>query len=362
MKILDRYLMRAYLGPLFICLTTFTMLFVVQDLFNNLSDFLEGQTSWLRVALFYLALIPTGLILIAPISLLLSLLYCLSRLTRNNELTAVRACGISTPRLMLPFMAVGAAAALITGAVNETLSPWAAWWTKQFVRAQRSADDASVYVHLTLPYRNHPAHRSWLIGRFDTRTREMRGVEVVQSDAQGRDLFKISADSAHWMGGRWWFRDAIYQEFDANNDRRGPPRWEPAIEMANWDETPRLFLEEIRDRDYRSALGLIKFLRNNRGISPEEAARIRVDIHSRIALPFSCLLVTLIGIPFGYHTGRKGALIGVLLAILLFFAYYFLIHFSVWLGKKGLIAPWLAGWMPNLLVLGVGGGLLRRIR
>lgn len=362
MKILYRYLLRAYLGPFFACLATFTLLFVVQDLFNNLADFLEGRTAWTQVALFYLALIPTGLVFITPISLLLGLLYCLSRLTRNNELTAMRACGISTPRLMLPFLAVGAAGALVTLAINETVAPWASWWTREFVRAQRAADESSVYVHVNLPYHNYPAKRSWLIGRFDTRTREMRQVVVRQSDASGRDLFKITAESAHWVGGRWWFRDAIYEEFDANNDRRGPPRVESAIEMVGWDETPRLFLEELLDERFRSAIGLLRFLRNNQGISPEAAARVRVDIHSRLALPFAGLLVTLIGIPFGYHTGRKGALAGVLMALALFFVYYYLFHFSVWLGKKGYLAPPLAGWLPNLLVLIGGLFLLRRIR
>ena len=60
------------------------------------------------------------------------------------------------------------------------------------------------------------------------------------------------------------------------------------------------------------------------------------------------LIVTLIGIPFGVKTGRRGAFLGIVLALALFFGYYFLINVAVAFGKKQAIEPWLAGWLPNL--------------
>ena len=363
MKLLDRYLLRCYAGPLAACLAAFSMLYVVADLFNNLSDFIEGQTSAWRVAMFYAALLPTGLVYIVPASLLLALLYCLGQLTKNNELTAMRACGVSTPRLLLPFIATGLAATLAVGLINETVSPWAAWWTRRFVCAQRAEDPASIYVETHLPYRNHTARREWLIGRFDTRTGEMSDIKVEQyHPTDYRILYSLKADSAHWMDGRWWFRNVVYQEYDEYNDLKGPPRFEAVREMSDWDETPRLFLEEIRDRDFRSVAGLLRFLRNNRGISRAETARTWVDIHHRISLPFTCLIVTMIGLPFGYQTGRRGAMRGTLLALGLFFSYYVLIHLGLWAGKNRWMDAWLAGWLPNILFFGLSLRWIARMR
>jgi len=75
-----------------------------------------------------------------------------------------------------------------------------------------------------------------------------------------------------------------------------------------------------------------------------------------------CLIVTLIGIPFGAQTGRKGAFLGAILAIGLFFGFYVLINVGVALGKEQTIRPWLAGWLPNLFFLGVGSVLVYRMR
>ncbi len=363
MKLLDRYLLRSYAGPLAACVAAFSMLYIVADLFNNLSDFIEGRTSLWRVMLFYGALLPTGLIYIVPASLMLALLYCLGQLTKNNELTAMRACGVSTPRLLVPFIAMGLAATVVVGAINETLSPWAQWWTRRFIRAQGASNPEVVYIENHLPYRNHTERREWLIGQFDTRTGEMRDIKVEQyHPSEYRILFSIKADSAHWMDGRWWFRNVVYQEFDEYNDHKGPPRFEPVREMSDWNETPRLFLEEIRDRDFRSVIGLLRFLRNNQGISRAEAARTWVDIHHRLSLPFTCLVVTLIGLPFGYHAGRRGAMRGTLLAIALFFGYYVLIHVGLWMGKNRWMAAWLAGWLPNIIFFATSLRLIARMR
>ena len=363
MKILDRYLLRAFLGPLAICLAAFTMLFIVADLFDNLSNFISGRTAPARVVLYYLARIPTGLPHIAPASLLLALLYCLSNLAKNNELTALRACGVSTPRLMAPFLSVGIMATILVAILNEAVTPWATWWTKQFVAAQTAENPDLAYVALRRAYRNNVGRRTWVIERFDTRTKEMQGVEVTQGAPDGGDRFKYTAESARWLDGRWWlFGQIRYQEFDPATERLRQEVLPSPREMPEWDETPRLFLEEIYEKEFRSVAGLLNYLRNNPGISASEVKQVRVDIHSRLAFPFAGLLMTLIGLPFGYHTGRKGALAGVLTALGLFFAYFVLVHVGVGLGKNTPLPAWIAGWLPNIAFLVLGIGLLIRQR
>jgi lipopolysaccharide export LptBFGC system permease protein LptF len=70
----------------------------------------------------------------------------------------------------------------------------------------------------------------------------------------------------------------------------------------------------------------------------------------------------LFGIPFGNMTGRKGALRGVLLCVLMFFSSWVLVSIGLWAGKKGFLAPWIAGWGPILVYLGIGTRMAARIR
>lgn len=348
--------------PLFYCLAAFTMVYVVFDLFNNLTDFIQGKAPVASVVRFYLMIIPASLIYIMPASLMLAELYCLSILTKNNELTAMRACGVSLFRLMTPFMAVGIGASIFVAAVNETIGPYAAYWTRQFVRQQKQQDKMKIFLYDHLPYHNHLGHRTWMIGQFNAKTYDLQRLEVIQHDENNMDLYKVTAAAGRWLGGRWWFEDLTIQYYDEYGSPRGPPRPEPTREMSEYDETPEDLLNEIKDPEFLSAADLVKFIRSHTQLSHERINRTLVDLHSRLALPWACLVVTLLGIPFGNQTGRKGAFLGVVLCIALFFSSWVLISFGLWAGKKGLIEPWIAGWGPILFFLGLGLTLSFRIR
>ncbi len=114
MKLLDKYLLRQLLVPLAYCLLTFSMVFIIADLFEHLSDFIEAKTSFLQVVRYYLFILPSYMVFIAPISLLLGILYSLWQLSKNNELTAMRASGASFYRLMVPFSLLESASVFLS--------------------------------------------------------------------------------------------------------------------------------------------------------------------------------------------------------------------------------------------------------
>jgi lipopolysaccharide export system permease protein len=362
MKILDRYLLKLFLLPLGVCLAAFTMIWIIIDLFNHLGDFLQGQVSTGAMLQYYLLLIPASLTFLVPVSLILAELYCLARLTRNNELTAMRASGLSLLRLMRPFIATGFVAAVLLLLVNETIAPQAAYRTDQFVRSQKLEDPLSVYIHRALAYPNPGHYRQWFIGEFDARTFELRNVEVVQQDEHDRDLFKITAPQVQWLDGRWWFSDLNIQFYDEHNNPRGAPRMEKGREMPDFTETPQDFLNERLDPKFLGAVQLGRYIRRQHGVTGKTLVRYQVDLHHRLAIPWSALVVTLLALPIGSHTGRRGAIHGVLWCMALFFATYVLLGVGLHAGKEGWIPAWLAGWGPLALFAGYGGILALRLR
>ena len=364
MKILDRYLLRALLVPLSYCLSGFIMLYIVFDLFANLSDFIEGQTPLADVFLFYLVLIPSVIWIIMPISLLLAILYALWQLSRASEITAMRACGLSSPRIMRPIMLVGLVSTLAVGAINETLAPWAGYWTDQFLKLQQKKGAPSVYLVSPLAFKNEIGRRVWYISEFNKRTFEMRDVTLIQQRPDGSDDIKYQAARGAWLDGRWWFSEVAMQLYDDQSQPRGPATFTLQREMTEVNEKPDNFLNEIKPPEFLSSLEIITYISSHRQLSRDALAKCLTNFHNRLSMPWICLIVGFIGIPFGVKTGsrRGGALLAIVGALVLVFGFYVLSNIGVALGKQGHIVPWVAGWLPNFIFLGIGLTLTARMR
>jgi len=94
----------------------------------------------------------------------------------------------------------------------------------------------------------------------------------------------------------------------------------------------------------------------------ETRNRLMVDYHYRLASPWLCFIVILVGVPFGTHSGRRGMGMGILWALLTFFGYYILMGLGLAYGKRQLLSPVLAGWGPGLVFFILGIALTRRLR
>lgn len=361
MRLIDRYLLKSFLNPLGFCLAGFTLIFLIFDLFDHLGEFIEGKTPVLDIATYYLVLLPSLIVYIVPISLLLAVLQSLSTLTKNNELTAMRASGLSMIRLMVPILLVGMAASLLVLFINESVGPQAAYWCKKFVTEQKKVDRDAVHVS-ELAFKKDSANRIWYIQRFDTRDFSMSKIEVTQRRDDKSEDYKIQAAEGRWLDGYWVFSDLNIQYYDLEGNPRGPPKFFSLKEMTDFNEKPGDFLSEIKPPEFMSSAELLRYLRLNENIPEEARIRREVDLHFRLAQPWNCFIVTLLGIPFGNQTGRKGAVRGFALSIGLFFTYYALINLGVFVGKEGLLPAWIAGWLPNLMFLPAGCYLIYRMR
>ncbi|MBM4153351.1 MAG: LptF/LptG family permease, partial [Kiritimatiellaceae bacterium] len=165
-----------------------------------------------------------------------------------------------------------------------------------------------------------------------------------------------------WLDGHWWFEDIRIQSYKENGDLAGPPDIVLLKEMRDLFETPKTFMAEIKDIQNLSAREIRHYLRTKKGISENNRDRLKVDMHSRLAAPFTCLIVTLIGVPIGAHTGRRGAFAGIVTAVVLFFVFYILQLIGQALGKNGHISPFLGGWLATLIFTAVSPLFIHRMK
>jgi lipopolysaccharide export system permease protein len=266
----------------------------------------------------------------------------------------MRAGGVSIYRIVMPFIGVGIVASLFAVFINEKIAPNAAWRAEKFLEYQKAGRNNEIFFsrNLALKDLNHV----WMVQKLDTRDYSMYNVELIEQRPDGSDAVKYQAEKALWLDGRWWFMDLTIQAYKENGDLDGPAELILQKEMRDLRETPQTFMTEIKDTQYLSASELRHYLRAKKEISSNTRARLMVDMHSRLAMPFACLVVTLIGVPIGAHTGRRGAFAGIMVAMSLFFGFYILQLTAQALGKQEIISAFLGGWLP-ILVFGAASPL-----
>jgi lipopolysaccharide export system permease protein len=371
MKIIDRYILKQYLVPFGYILGTFSLLYIILDLFDRFSDFVAVKADALDILLYYgyflfkvNGFVPF-LVMVLPIAMLLATLYTLTLFARHNELTAMCASGVSLRRLMVPLMVVGLLASLFGAVVQETIGPvatrWIANYTKQVLK--RSSD--SSFVVRDYLYHSGTANRQWLIKELDQRTPTvLKGVKVTHERPDRSLVREITADRAEWMDGSWWFYGVRQRDYNEKSDPVGAQTevLDKPIEMTDYDEQPDDFINELKDVDFLSTADMVRSIQKRPDVSGRWLAKRLTDINSRVAMPWSCLVLILLGLPAALGGGRQSAMRSVAFGVVALFAFYVLIQMGMILGKRELISPWLAGWLPNLTFLGIGGWLTWRLR
>src|SRR5207244_13385491 len=107
MRLLDRYVIRNFLQVYLYCIAGFISIWLIFDVSDNISTFIDERVSLLLVARYYATQIPQVLIILLPVSLLLSLLFALGRLSRSHEFLSMLSAGMSRARVRMPWSAMG---------------------------------------------------------------------------------------------------------------------------------------------------------------------------------------------------------------------------------------------------------------
>ena len=175
MRLLDRYLLRELVVPLGYCLCGFLLLWISSDLFVKLGEFQKKGLGARDIAEYYLVILPEFLVLVLPIALLLAMLYALTNHARHQEITAIRAAGVSLWRLSLPYFGVGLLASLALFAANEFWVPTsedrAEAISKRHLAPDPRAPGRNEYRNLC--FENTRDGRRWRIGVYNSETGEM---------------------------------------------------------------------------------------------------------------------------------------------------------------------------------------------
>jgi len=349
-RILDGYLLRAFLVALGGALAAFLSVAIVVDLFERLDTFLDHDVRPGLVLQYYVATLPFLFSVILPIATLLGVLFSLGGMARRNELVAMTSAGVSLYRILAPLLAAGVALSAVGLLFTMQLAP----------RGTRRANDIWDHEIKERPHLSGTTRRDlsylgtggrlFLIRRFDAARGRMDDV-VVQQFAGGTLVHRVDAGRADWEDGRWVFRDGYLRAFR----EQGPPVVEPFAERAFPEirEKPEDFLQVLGDPD-EMTLGDLQDHARRTVSSGGDPTRLVVEEYGRWSFPFAAFLVILLGAPLAGAIRRGGHALGFGLALLVGFGYYILLRVGQTYGLNGTLPPWAAAWLPNLVFAAAG--------
>jgi lipopolysaccharide export system permease protein len=375
MRLLDRYLLRELIVPLGYCLWGFLLLWISSDLFRELGDFQrQGLVAW-DILEYYLVKLPEFLVLVLPIALLLAMLYALTNHARHQEITAIRAAGVSLWRIALPYLGVGLVASLALFAVNEFWVP-SSDGRAEVILKRHQAPDPNAPARNDYPnlyFDNTRDGRRWRIDVYNLETGDMIGVGVYPIERDQSKPWELRAERARRIDGVWTFYNVqTFKETADTNAAPVPSLRTNVLVVPEFSETPEEISSEVKIRDSMTLLAAkkadvpIKDLLNYLRLHPHPPRSYQFWLHTklqgRLAAPWTCIVVVLIAIPFGAAGGRRNVFVGVASSIVICFTYFVLLQLGLALGTSGRLPAWLAAWFPNLAFGLAGLWMTARVR
>jgi lipopolysaccharide export system permease protein len=354
-KLVDRHLGGEFLRLFAFSAIAFLALLMVIDFFERLRFLLKYHASLGDAALFFAARAPWMLAQALPMAGLLGTLLSATALSRQGEITAFRCGGVSLRRLLLPYLACGAAVSLATAIIQEVAVPRAAAFGRELeqVRIQKKSRQGLVNaenVWLRLP--KGILHAEKVLPE----QRSLLGVSLVEL-AEGRVVRRLDAREARWERHRWLLVDVEERTFDPQGFetvRTSPEIPYPLGYKPEEFQVAKLNVEEL------AWPGLLRLIRRYReqGI---DARELEAGLWAKTSLPFASMVMPLLAFPLAVRAGRRrGSSAGIALGVALGFGYWLVLAIGISLGKAGALPPLLGAWSGNLLFGALGIVQLRR--
>ena len=352
MRILDRYLAIEFLRAFFFSLVVFLAIVVIVDLFDRLSRFLDVPAR--VVAQYYLYRLPWFGFQVMPVAVLLASLFSLGNLARHNELLAMKMGQLSTLRIVAPLLVLSLLASLAALTLGEAIVPR---------MNERALNLDRVKVKKIPPFQRTKDNDIWYrakgnrflhISLLEVATGTVREVTLFELSPEFHLIRRIDAREARWQDGRWQLKDGYVSKTRPDGSYQTDAFTRLTLDL---EETPSDLAWVVREAEEMSSAELRVYI-GRLVKSGVNALRHQVDLAAKGATAFVSLVMAVIGIAFALRTGKGGVMAWAGTCVLVGVCYWTLLAFSISLGRRGVLPPLVAAWLPNGLFTAAGLGSL----
>ena len=346
-SLLDRYIARTYVGHFLMVLVAFWSIFVLVNFMDLFDDVQRNRIKGILVLHYYAFTSPNIIHLMAPVAVLVAVLITFGVMSRRNEITAMKAAGISIYRASAPMLGLGALVCMFMFGLSELVLP----------SMNKVANQDRNVIRGRPPQTSSTMDRRWILGsdgrfyNYDYLEQGPRagaitlyGLSIYDVDATKWDLRdRLYAARAVWNGVAYDLERGWRRSFDP------APRFQKFEQVRTREiEPPGYFNQEEHESETLRFKELRRHIASLEKLGLDVTA-LRVQLHRKISFPLVTVVMTLIGIPFAFVVARRGALYGIAAAIVIAIVYWGCLAIFEALGSTGLLPPILASWAPNML-------------
>jgi LPS export ABC transporter permease LptF/LPS export ABC transporter permease LptG len=352
-QLLDIYLLRRFFSYFALLMGAFVFLFETFTFFELLDDIARHRVPFLIVVDYFRYLAPYLLYQLAPLGALVAVLVTLGIMSKNNEIVAIKASGISMYRLALPLLLAGLALAAIMIVLDDTYLPYA-----------NQRQDALHNLIKGRPPQTYTHPQRWIFGEgskiynydlFDPAEKLFGGLTVLEIDPVTFQVRRrIFASRARWSETQkvWVLEGSWVRDFAEGAIVRYD-RLPPVTSLPELTEPPSYFHREVRQAFQMSWRELRRYI-DGLQRAGFDASTLSVQWHEKIAFPLLAPVSMLLAIPFAFLVGTRGAVGGVALGVGFGIAYWSLAKLMEAMGGVGQLPPFLAGWSPDIIFFFLG--------
>jgi len=357
--LVDRYLIREYSIFLGFGLLMGAVLFIVVDLLQTLDRFLRVKPPFHLILLHFAYNLPPELYKGLPLIVLIATVFLFLSLTRQRELDALKAAGVSLYRVSLPVLATAALISVAAVVFQEVALPELNARAEEVDRVKiRGQLPRHLQRQSQIWYRASDT-RFFRLALLDPGEKSMDGLLLLEIDKDFRLVQRLDARKARWTPDGWQITGGITRQVDRQN----------RVRTEAFDARLVVMPEDIEDftqiqkmPEAMSFLELRAYVQKLQE-SGHQVGKYVVQLYSKLSFPLVHLIMALVAIPFALASPRSGGrAVGIGVAIVIAVGYWMVHSMALAFAQADLLPPALAAWTANIVFAGLGTALFLNAR
>lgn len=363
--ILDWYILREFLIPFFLLIFAFTILFFIGDVFDDIKDFIETESSIFVMIRFFLLKLPGNIRFILPISVMLSCMYTMANFGKNSEVTAMRSCGVSLFRCGGAIYFAALIVTLINFWFNESVVPGASR-EAYIIRKSAKYKNYESLLYNRLVYRSPDKHRTWFFQSFNPDKKnydvilkqyrddgtlqwelEAGSIEYIEPEEKKYTIINTPLISLPVAEEGWVFKDSKLTVYNPDGLHENPEII-PFVSFTDLPDKPIDIVNAIKAPEDLPSWIILDKVARTKNMPEAIKAKYMTIFYYRIAFPWASMIAVLLGVPLAAHNERRGVMLSIMTAVLVIIVYQFSSHVFKMLGEGNIIHPLIAGIGPTV--------------
>jgi lipopolysaccharide export system permease protein len=359
LPILDAYLLREMLGPFLFAFSAF-LLFWALNIFFLAADYIINQHApFFLVLRFVVFRIPQAIPMAFPFACLFAALLAMGRVMGDNEVTAMRTAGIPVLRIALAPLLFGFAMFLIAYAMNEWIAPPSVdLSTRTFYQIIYHTD--ALPVEPQFFRKDEDTGNVFYVGQVGPDNKTMLDVQIFKPARYGPWNQTLQAKEANVHGNTLQLHDVIDTRYNNDGFMTSQQRVKEVSIGLPMGETVSQFVSNVNNDPWTMSSKSLRAQVNaleTQGIGGTALGNLQLNLADKLAWPFACFIGVLLALPLALRFGKRGRTLGIAMAIIAFFVYYLMTSAAAAFGRNGAIDPYIAAWLPNI-IMGLAGAIL----